>query len=28
MPHGREFYVKDPDGYILGFIQAVEVQNA
>ena len=21
MPYGREFYVKDPDGYILGFIE-------
>jgi catechol 2,3-dioxygenase-like lactoylglutathione lyase family enzyme len=21
MPYGREFYVRDPDGYILGFIQ-------
>lgn len=28
MPYGREFYVKDPDGYVLGFIQAAEVQNA
>jgi catechol 2,3-dioxygenase-like lactoylglutathione lyase family enzyme len=27
MPYGREFYVKDPDGYILGFIQA-EAQDA
>lgn len=26
MPYGREFYVKDPDGYILGFIQAAESQ--
>jgi catechol 2,3-dioxygenase-like lactoylglutathione lyase family enzyme len=24
MPYGREFYVKDPDGYILGFIQPAE----
>jgi len=22
MPYGTEFYVKDPDGYILGFVQA------
>ena len=21
MPYGREFYVRDPDGYILGFVQ-------
>jgi predicted enzyme related to lactoylglutathione lyase len=21
MPYGREFYIRDPDGYILGFIQ-------
>ena|SRR5688572_25245425 len=21
MPYGREFYVRDPDGYILGFIE-------
>ena len=28
MPYGKEFYVKDPDGYILGFIQAGEAQNA
>ena len=21
MPYGREFYVRDPDGYVLGFIQ-------
>ena len=28
MPYGREFYVKDPDGYILGFIQSTETQNA
>ena len=24
MPYGREFYVRDPDGYILGFIQPDE----
>jgi catechol 2,3-dioxygenase-like lactoylglutathione lyase family enzyme len=21
MPYGREFYIKDPDGYVLGFVQ-------
>jgi catechol 2,3-dioxygenase-like lactoylglutathione lyase family enzyme len=21
MPYGREFYVRDPDGYILGFVE-------
>ena len=21
MPYGTEFYVRDPDGYILGFVQ-------
>jgi catechol 2,3-dioxygenase-like lactoylglutathione lyase family enzyme len=24
MPYGIEFYVRDPDGYILGFIQPAE----
>jgi catechol 2,3-dioxygenase-like lactoylglutathione lyase family enzyme len=24
MPYGKEFYVKDPDGYILGFVQPTE----
>lgn len=24
MPYGREFYVRDPDGYILGFIQPAD----
>ena len=24
MPYGKEFYVRDPDGYILGFIQPDE----
>jgi catechol 2,3-dioxygenase-like lactoylglutathione lyase family enzyme len=24
MPYGTEFYVKDPDGYILGFVQPSE----
>jgi uncharacterized glyoxalase superfamily protein PhnB len=23
-PYGEEFYVKDPDGYILGFIQSAD----
>jgi len=27
MPYGREFYVKDPDGYILGFVQSAEAQH-
>ena len=28
MPYGTEFYVHDPDGYVLGFIQpATEFQN-
>jgi catechol 2,3-dioxygenase-like lactoylglutathione lyase family enzyme len=29
MPYGTEFYVRDPDGYILGFIQpaAEETEN-
>jgi catechol 2,3-dioxygenase-like lactoylglutathione lyase family enzyme len=22
MPYGQEFYVRDPDGYILGFVEA------
>lgn len=22
MPYGKEFYVRDPDGYILGFVQS------
>lgn len=26
MPYGTEFYVKDPDGYILGFIQSTGAQ--
>lgn len=28
MPYGREFYVRDPDGYILGFIEPPKMQNA
>ena len=24
MPYGREFYVKDPDGHVLGFVQPKE----
>jgi catechol 2,3-dioxygenase-like lactoylglutathione lyase family enzyme len=23
MPYGKEFYIRDPDGYILGFVQPV-----
>ncbi|MGQ0579934.1 MAG: hypothetical protein ACT4PQ_13650 [Betaproteobacteria bacterium] len=26
MPYGKEFCVRDPDGYILGFIRAGEAQ--
>ena len=26
MPYGREFYVRDPDGYILGFIQSADTR--
>lgn len=22
MPYGREFYVRDPDGYVLGFVES------
>jgi hypothetical protein len=22
MPYGMEFYVRDPDGYVLGFVQS------
>jgi hypothetical protein len=22
MPYGKEFYVRDPDGYVLGFVEA------
>jgi catechol 2,3-dioxygenase-like lactoylglutathione lyase family enzyme len=22
MPYGKEFYIRDPDGYILGFVQS------
>ena len=28
VPYGREFYVKDPDGYILGFVKPSEAQGA
>lgn len=28
MPYGREFYVKDPDGYVLGFTEPAETQDA
>ena len=24
MPYGTEFYVRDPDGYILGFVQPAD----
>jgi hypothetical protein len=24
MPYGIEFYLRDPDGYILGFVQPTE----
>jgi catechol 2,3-dioxygenase-like lactoylglutathione lyase family enzyme len=24
MPYGTEFYVRDPDGYIIGFVQPVQ----
>ena len=24
MPYGKEFYVRDPDGYILGFVQPAQ----
>jgi len=27
MPYGREFYVRDPDGYILGFIQPTDMKE-
>ena len=27
MPYGQEFYVRDPDGYILGFIQPNDVDE-
>lgn len=26
-PYGREFYVRDPDGYILGFVEALKAPN-
>lgn len=26
-PYGKEFYIKDPDGYILGFVQPVAAAN-
>jgi predicted enzyme related to lactoylglutathione lyase len=26
MPYGREFYARDPDGYILGFVQPEEAR--
>lgn len=27
MPYGREFYIADPDGYILGFVEAEQAVN-
>ena len=27
MPYGLEFYVRDPDGYILGFVQATPIRS-
>ncbi len=24
MPYGREFYISDPDGYILGFVESMQ----
>lgn len=27
MPYGREFYISDPDGYILGFIETEQAVN-
>jgi catechol 2,3-dioxygenase-like lactoylglutathione lyase family enzyme len=24
MPYGKEFYIRDPDGYILGFVEPAE----
>ncbi|MGH9440044.1 MAG: VOC family protein [Terriglobia bacterium] len=26
-PYGKEFYVKDPDGYVLAFVQASSASN-
>ncbi|MBE7367998.1 VOC family protein [Ramlibacter pallidus] len=28
MPYGREFYVRDPDGYILGFVEAAQASRS
>jgi len=28
MPYGREFYVRDPDGNVLGFIQSAEIEGS
>jgi catechol 2,3-dioxygenase-like lactoylglutathione lyase family enzyme len=28
MPYGREFHVRDPDGYILGFVEPAESTDA
>jgi catechol 2,3-dioxygenase-like lactoylglutathione lyase family enzyme len=27
MPYGTEFYVKDPDGYVLGFVQPPDAER-
>jgi predicted enzyme related to lactoylglutathione lyase len=27
MPYGMEFYINDPDGYVLGFVQAAGIEN-
>src|SRR5580658_8769753 len=27
VPYGTEFYVKDPDGYVLGFVQTTDVKR-
>jgi len=27
MPYGTEFYVRDPDGYVLGFVQSAPTSN-
>ena len=27
MPYGTEFYVRDPDGYVLGFVQPADAET-
>jgi catechol 2,3-dioxygenase-like lactoylglutathione lyase family enzyme len=27
MPYGTEFYIRDPDGYVLGFVQSTPTTN-